>query len=146
MGFSLPASIGAKVGNPKRNVVSFTGDGGFFMNIQELATISYYQVPVKIIVFNNGHLGMIRQIQDLFYGSRLSACQLGEKTDIVVVARGFGLEAERVGAEKPEGAIERLAASDGPYLLEVMVPPGDYVYPIIPPGKSNMEMIYGRSD
>mgnify|MGYP001220178722 CR=1 FL=1 len=146
MGFSLPASIGAKVGNPKRNVVSFTGDGGFFMNIQELATISYYQVPVKIVVFNNGHLGMIRQIQDLFYGSRLSACQLGEKTDIVAVARGFGLEAERVGAEKPEAAIERLAASEGPYLLEVMVPPGDYVYPIIPPGKSNMEMIYGRSD
>lgn len=146
MGFSVPASIGAKVANPDRNVVAFTGDGGFFMNIQELATISTYGVPVKIVVFNNGHLGMIRQIQDLFYGARLSACQLGDRVDITAVARGFGIDAERVDAACPEEGIERLAASREPYLLEVMVDPDHYVYPIIPPGKSNVEMIYGRSD
>ena len=146
MGFSVPAAIGAKIGAPEREVVAFSGDGGFFMNIQELATISYYNIPVKIIVFNNSHLGMIRQIQDLFYDSRLSSCELGNHADIVAIAKGFGLKAERVAVEKPEEGIDKMAASKGPFLLEVMVDPENYVYPIIPPGRSNMEMIFGRSD
>jgi acetolactate synthase-1/2/3 large subunit len=146
MGFSVPAAIGAKVGLPEHEVIAFAGDGGFFMNIQELATISFYKIPVKIVVFNNSHLGMIRQIQDLFYDTRLSSCELGNHADIVAIAKGFGLQAERVAVEKPEEGIDKMAASTGPFLLEVMVDPDNYVYPIIPPGRSNMEMIYGRSD
>lgn len=146
MGFSVPAAIGAKIGVPERDVIAFSGDGGFFMNIQELATISYYNIPVKIVVFNNSHLGMIRQIQDLFYGSRLSSCELGNHADIVAIAKGFGLQAERVTVENPDDGIEIMAASPGPFLLEVLVDPENYVYPIIPPGRSNMEMIFGRSD
>lgn len=144
MGFSLPAAMGAKIGSPDREVVAFTGDGGFFMNIQELATISYYNLPVKIIVFNNGHLGMIRQMQDLFYNSRFNACELGDKVDIRAVAQGFGIPAEKVSLNNSVAGIEKMRRVQGPYLLEVTVDPDNYVFPIIPPGGSNIEMIYGR--
>ncbi|MBN2569197.1 MAG: biosynthetic-type acetolactate synthase large subunit [Deltaproteobacteria bacterium] len=144
MGFSLPAAMGAKIGSPDREVIVFTGDGGFFMNIQELATISYYNLPVKIIVFNNGHLGMIRQFQDLFYGARFNACELGDKTDITAVGRGFGIPSEKIALNDPIPAIKRMEQAKGPYLLEVSVDPNNYVFPIIPPGRSNVEMIYGR--
>ena len=78
MGFSVPAAIGAKVGAPDRDVVVICGDGGFYMNIQELATISTYRLPIKIVVINNGHLGMIRQMQDLFYDARFTTSDLGD--------------------------------------------------------------------
>jgi len=146
MGFSVPAAIGAKTGTPDREVVAFSGDGGFFMNIQELATISYYNIPIKIVVFNNGNLGMIRQMQDIFYENRLSSCELGNSVDIVAVARGFGIQADRVLVDSPDSGIEKMSKTEGPYLLEVLVDPENYVFPIIPPGRSNMEMIYGRSD
>ncbi|MEA2014185.1 MAG: biosynthetic-type acetolactate synthase large subunit [Thermodesulfobacteriota bacterium] len=144
MGFGLPASIGVTIGAPDHGAVVFSGDGGFFMNIQELATISYYNLPIKIVVFNNGHLGMIRQIQDLFYGSRFNDIELGNKVDIVAVAKGFGLEADRVSVEDPGAGIEKMCGAAGPFLLEVIVDPDDYVYPIIPPGRSNIDMIGGR--
>ncbi len=144
MGFGLPASIGVKVGVPDHGVVVFTGDGGFFMNIQELATISYYNLPVKIVVFNNGHLGMIRQIQDLFYGGRFNDIELGNKVDIVAVARGFGIQADKVSVENSGSGIEKMCSADGPFLLEVIVDPDTYVFPIIPPGMSNIDMIGGR--
>jgi len=93
MGFSVPAAIGAQVGAPDRNVVVICGDGGFYMNIQELATISTYQIPVKIVVINNGHLGMIRQMQDLWYNSRFTTSALGDRVDLTAVAKGFGVPA-----------------------------------------------------
>jgi acetolactate synthase-1/2/3 large subunit len=146
MGFSVPAAIGAKIGVQNQDVVAFSGDGGFYMNIQELATISYYNLPVKIVVFNNGNLGMIRQLQDLFYGARFNACELGNKVDMVMVAKGFGIDAGRVSVNDPESGIEKMRKTYGPYLLEVMVDPDTYVFPLIPPGLSNIEMIYRRSD
>jgi len=145
MGFSIPAAIGAKVGARDRDVIVICGDGGFYMNIQELATISTYRLPIKIVVINNGHLGMIRQIQDLFYEARFTESQLGDRVDLTAVARGFGIPAERIAVdENPEEAIARMAAADGPYMLEAMVDQNNYVYPIIPPGRSNMEMICGK--
>jgi len=145
MGFSLPAAMGVQVGAPDRAVVAFSGDGGFFMNIQELVTVTCYQIPIKIVVFNNGHLGMIRQIQDLFYGSRFCDIELGtSKVDLVAIAKGFGLDADRVPVGDAGAGIEKMAASTGPFLLEVIVDPDNYVYPIIPPGKSNIDMISGR--
>ncbi|MHB8770004.1 MAG: biosynthetic-type acetolactate synthase large subunit [Syntrophales bacterium] len=145
MGFSVPAAIGAQVGAPDQRVVVVCGDGGFYMNIQELATISTYQIPVKIVVINNGHLGMIRQMQDLWYNARFTTSALGDRVDLVAVAKGFGVPAERVAVdEDPAAAIGRMGASEGPYLLEAMVDPDNYVYPIIPPGCSNVEMICGK--
>ena len=147
MGFSLPASIGVKVGRPERTVVSISGDGGFYMNIQELATISTYRIPIKIVVINNGHLGMIRQMQDLFYDGRFSTDNLGNAVDLVAVAKGFGIPAGRVDVEKgPEAGIAALAQEPGPYLLEAIVHPDNYVYPIIPPGCSNVEMFDGQKE
>ncbi len=144
MGFGLPAAIGVQMGVPDHTVVVFSGDGGFFMNIQELATVSCYRIPIKIVVFNNGHLGMIRQIQDLFYGARFCDIDLGGKVDLVAVARGFGIEADRVAVGDAAAGIEKMAAAKGPFLLEVMVDPDNYVYPIIPPGRSNIDMMGGR--
>ncbi len=147
MGFSLPAAIGVKVGRPERTVVSISGDGGFYMNIQELATISTYRIPIKIVVINNGHLGMIRQMQDLFYDRRFSTDNLGDSVDLVAVARGFGIPASRVDVEdRPEAGIAAMAKEPGPYLLEAIVNPDNYVYPIIPPGCSNVEMFDGRKE
>ena len=135
MGFSVPAAIGAQVGAPDRNVVVICGDGGFYMNIQELATISYYRLPIKIVVINNGHLGMIRQMQDLWYDARFTTSDLGDRVDLVAVAKGFGIPAERVAVdEDPAEAIARMSGAAGPYMLEAMVDPDNYVYPIIPPG------------
>ena len=145
MGFSVPAAIGARVGAPDRDVVVICGDGGFYMNIQELATISYYRLPIKIVVINNGHLGMIRQMQDLFYDARFTTSDLGDRVDLVAVARGFGIPAERVAVdEDPAEAIARMSGAEGPYMVEAMVDPDNYVYPIIPPGASNVEMISGK--
>jgi acetolactate synthase-1/2/3 large subunit len=145
MGFSVPAAIGAKVGAPDRDVVVICGDGGFYMNIQELATISYYRLPIKIVVINNGHLGMIRQMQDLFYDARFTTSDLGDRVDLVAVAKGFGIPAERVAVdEDPAEAIARMSGAEGPYMVEAMVDPNNYVYPIIPPGASNVEMICGK--
>ncbi|MEW6333188.1 MAG: biosynthetic-type acetolactate synthase large subunit [Thermodesulfobacteriota bacterium] len=145
MGFSVPAAIGAKVGAPDRDVVVICGDGGFYMNIQELATISYYRLPIKIVVINNGHLGMIRQMQDLWYDARFTTSDLGDRVDLVAVARGFGIPAERIAVdEDPSAAIARMSGAEGPYMLEAMVDPDNYVYPIIPPGCSNVQMICGK--
>ncbi|MCK9273586.1 MAG: biosynthetic-type acetolactate synthase large subunit [Syntrophales bacterium] len=146
MGFSVPAAMGAKIGASDREVVVFTGDGGFFMNIQELATISSYNLPLKIVVFNNGHLGMIRQIQDLFYNSRFRDSCLAGKIDISQISKGFGIPSEKVSVRNAGEGIQRMTGTDGPFILEVLVDEDNYVYPIIPPGRSNMEMIYGRSD
>ena len=145
MGFSVPAAIGARVGAPDREVVVICGDGGFYMNIQELATISAYGLPIKVVVINNGHLGMIRQIQDLFYDARFTTSDLGDRVDLTAVAKGFGVPAERVALdEDPTEAIARMSAAAGPYMLEAMVDQNQYVYPIIPPGCSNVEMICGK--
>jgi len=147
MGFSLPASIGVQVGTPEKAVVAISGDGGFYMNIQELATIGYYNLPIKIVIINNGHLGMIRQIQDLFYNARFNTIDLGSKVDLVAVARGFGIPGGRIAVdEDPRSGIEAMANTKGPYVMQAMVDPENYVYPIIPPGCSNIEMMYDRLD
>ncbi|HOG07565.1 MAG TPA: biosynthetic-type acetolactate synthase large subunit [Syntrophales bacterium] len=146
MGFSIPAAVGAQIARPDHAVVAITGDGGCYMNIQELATIGYYRLPVKIIVINNGHLGMIRQLQDLLFDGRLNTIALGGHVDLTAVARGFGIPSARTDMEgdTAEG-LDRLRRSEGPFLLEAVIDPERYVYPLIPPGRSNMEMIYGRT-
>jgi acetolactate synthase-1/2/3 large subunit len=147
MGFSLPAAIGAKVGTPDRAVAAIMGDGGFYMNIQELATIGYYNLPIKIIVINNGHLGMIKQIQHHFYNGRFNTIDLGKNVDFIAVGKGFGIPGYRINVgEDPSAGIDAMAKADGPFLLEAVVDPGTYVYPIIPPGCSNIEMMYDRLD
>ncbi|MDD5711309.1 MAG: thiamine pyrophosphate-binding protein, partial [Smithellaceae bacterium] len=146
MGFALPAAIGAQIGTPERQVLVISGDGGLYMNIQELATISYYRLPIKIVCLNNGNLGMIRQIQDLFYDGRLSSIELAGP-DLVAIARGFGIPARRIAKDQnPTEALAEMASVQGPYLLDCEIDPDNYVFPIVPPGRANRDMIFGMGD
>lgn len=134
MGFGLPAAIGAKMGAPERTVLFFTGDGGLQMTIQELGTILEYGTAVKIILLNNNFLGNVRQWQALFFNNRFSQTPL-INPDFVRIAHAYGLGAENVETrEMLDGAIERMLAHDGPYLLNVNIDETDMIFPMTPAG------------
>ena len=134
MGFGLPAAIGAKLGAPERDVVLFVGDGGLQMTIQELGTIFQSRVPVKIVLLNNSFLGMVRQWQELFYGSRYSFTEL-VNPDFGLIARANGLGYRCVERrEELAGAVAEMKESQGAFLLEVRVESEDNVFPMVPAG------------
>lgn len=136
MGFGLPAGMGAQIGAPDRKVVTFIGDGGFQMTIQELGTIAQNKLPVKIIVLNNHFLGMVRQWQQLFFEKRYSFTEL-QNPDFVTIAKGFGIEGNSVASrDQLEGSIQKMIDHDGPYLLEVTIEKEDNVFPMVPAGAS----------
>ncbi|HZJ19770.1 MAG TPA: biosynthetic-type acetolactate synthase large subunit, partial [Pricia sp.] len=129
MGFALPASIGAKMGAMDREVVAIIGDGGYQMTIQELGIIFQHQVPVKIVVLNNDHLGMVRQWQELFFEKRYASTVM-VNPDFVKIAEGYHIEAKRVSERKDlKATIQEMMASDKPYFLEVKVEKEDNVFP-----------------
>ncbi|MCF6354243.1 MAG: biosynthetic-type acetolactate synthase large subunit [Candidatus Polarisedimenticolaceae bacterium] len=142
MGFGLPAAMGAKVACPEKDVVCITGDGSIQMNIQELATCQHFNLPLKVMLLNNGYLGMVRQWQEFFYGSRYSEVTVEAQPDFVKLAQAYGHVGMRV--EKPEdleGALtEMMAIKDRLVFLDVVVDPGENVYPMIMAGKGHHEM------
>jgi acetolactate synthase-1/2/3 large subunit len=136
MGFALPAAIGAKMAAMDREVVAIIGDGGFQMNIQELATISQNKTPVKIVVLNNGHLGMVRQWQELFFERRY-ASTIMVNPDFVKIAEGYYLRARKVDKrEDLKAAVSEMMLSKEAYFLEVSVENEENVFPMIPSGAS----------
>ena len=136
MGFALPAAIGAKMGDPKRQVVAVIGDGGYQMTIQELGTIFQYKVAVKIVVLNNDFLGMVRQWQQMFFEKRYASTEM-VNPDFVAIAKGYYIKAERVTKRKDlDSAINRMLLNDEPYFLEICVEKEDNVFPMIPSGAS----------
>ena len=136
MGFALPAAIGAKMGDMDREVVAIIGDGGYQMNIQELATIFQNKTPVKIVVLNNDHLGMVRQWQELFFESRYASTVM-TNPDFVKIAEGYFIKARRVKERKDlKAAVQEMIAADEAYFLEVCVEKEDNVFPMIPSGAS----------
>ena len=136
MGFALPAAIGAKMGAPEREVVAVIGDGGYQMNIQELATIYQNKTAVKIVVLNNDHLGMVRQWQELFFESRYSETVM-TNPDFVKIAEGYFLKARRVTERDDlQEAVDEMIASKEPFFLEVKVEKEENVFPMIPSGAS----------
>jgi len=142
MGYGLPASVGAQVGNPDRLVVLISGDGSIFMKIQELVTAVNYCLPIKIFVINNSYLGMVRQWQGCLYGGRYSCTKL-QNPDLVSLVRAFGGEGFRVEKEEElEEAISKaLEVKDKPVLVDCRVVEEEDVLPFVPPGKSLEEMI-----
>jgi len=117
------------------------------MNLNELATAVTYNVPVVIVVMNNGVLGMVRQWQTLFYGKRYSSTVLGRKTDFVKLADAFGLPGERVAdIASFRAAFERAMAQDGPYLIDTIIDKDEFVLPMLPPGGSIDDMITSKED
>jgi len=144
MGFGLPAGIGAKLAEPDACVVTITGDGGVMMNIQELATVNRFKIPLKIILLDNSRLGMVRQWQEFFFERNFSEVDLSDNPDFVKVAEAFGIEAFRIDSrDQVSAGIDRLLACEGPILAHVIIDPEDNVWPLVPPGKNNAEMLEG---
>jgi acetolactate synthase-1/2/3 large subunit len=144
MGFGLPSAIGAQFARPDKLVFAVVGDGGFQMSIPELSTIASYGLPIKIVVMNNGYLGMVRQWQELFYNNRLSAVELDSFPDAEKLAGAYGFKGRTV--EKPHelaAALKAAVDEPGPYLLNVKVSPYENVYPMIPAGAAVHEMVMG---
>ncbi|WP_423999271.1 biosynthetic-type acetolactate synthase large subunit [Maribacter sp. IgM3_T14_3] len=140
MGFALPAAIGAKMGAMDREVVAIIGDGGFQMTIQELGVIFQHKVPVKIVVLNNEHLGMVRQWQELFFEKRYASTVM-VNPDFVKIAEGYSIEAKRISERKDlKSTIQEMMESKEPYFLEVKVEQEDNVFPMIPSGASVSEV------
>jgi acetolactate synthase-1/2/3 large subunit len=134
MGFALPASIGAKIGQPERQVVAVIGDGGFQMTLQELVTIFQYKIPVKIIILNNNFLGMVRQWQQLFFTRRYSFTEL-VNPEFSKVAESFGITSQKITDRKDrKPALDEMMDHKGPYLLDIIVEKEENVFPMVPSG------------
>jgi acetolactate synthase-1/2/3 large subunit len=142
MGFGFPSSIGAQVGNPDKMVVCIAGDGSFQMNIQELATAATYNLPVKVVILNNGYLGMVRQWQELFCEKRYSSTVLTNNPDFVKVAQAYGVKGLR--AERPEevrSVLEEAFRTPGPVVLDIRVSREANVYPMVPQNGAINQML-----
>ena len=136
MGYALPAAIGAKAAYPDKLVLALDGDGCFQMTCQELITASTENIPLKIVVFNNGNHGMVRQWQQLFFDKRYASTEM-INPDFVTIAKGYYIDSERVKNRKDlKPAVERMIKSKKPYVLEVCVEKEDNVFPMIPSGAS----------
>ena len=134
MGFALPASFGAKVAVPHREVVAVIGDGGFQMTLQELGTIAQSGLAVKIIILNNNFLGMVRQWQQLFFDNRYSFVEL-QNPDFITIAKGFGIDGHKVSDRNLlSESLDTLLSSDKPYLLEIVCEKEENVFPMVPSG------------
>jgi acetolactate synthase-1/2/3 large subunit len=142
MGFGLPSAIGAQYARPDKLVFAIVGDGGFQMSIPELATIVNQSLPIKIIIMNNGHLGMVRQWQELFYNNRLSEVKLSSFPDVEKLAGAYGFKGRTVSsvAEMP-AALKAAVDEPGPFLLNVMVSQFENVFPMVPAGGALNEMV-----
>ena len=149
MGFGLPAAIGAAVANPDAVVVDIDGDGSFMMNVQELVTIRVENLPVKIMLLNNQHLGMVVQWEDRFYKANRTRTYLGDPSkeseiypNMLKFAEACDILAARVTRkEDVRGAIQKMLDTPGPYLLDVIVPHQEHVLPMIPSGGAFEDMI-----
>ncbi|MEZ2685493.1 acetolactate synthase 2 catalytic subunit [Proteus vulgaris] len=142
MGFGIPAAVGAQIARPDACVICVSGDGSFMMNVQELGTIKRKQLPIKLVLLDNQRLGMVRQWQELFFEQRYSETILTDNPDFVALAKAFDIPGQRI-TEKAQvaDAITCLLESDGPYLLQVSIDDAENVWPLVPPGASNDEMM-----
>ena len=141
MGFELPAALGMQAGRPESTVWSIAGDGGFQMTLQELVTAAEEKLPVKIALINNGHLGMVRQWQEMYFDNHLKAVPV-PGPDYLKLAEAYGIGAVRVrDQEDVLPAFRRAKAHDGPFLIEFVVDQGANVYPMVPPGGSLADTI-----
>ncbi|MFB2743890.1 acetolactate synthase 2 catalytic subunit [Aeromonas veronii] len=145
MGFGLPAAIGAKMSRPEDEVVLVSGDGSFMMNVQELGTIRRAQLKVKMVLLDNQRLGMVRQWQELFFDGRYSETILSDNPDFVALAAAFGIPGETITCKAQiAGALDRLLASESAYLLHVAISEEENVWPLVPPGVANHQMMEQR--
>jgi acetolactate synthase I/II/III large subunit len=144
MGFGFPAAIGAQLAHPERMVVSISGDGGFQMNLQELAVVAGHNIPVKVVIINNKVLGMVRQWQELFYDNRYSQIDLTHSPDFVKLAEAYGVKGLRAETEEEAAQVWKEAlAHKGPVLVEFVVESSENVYPMVAAGNTLDQMVMG---
>jgi acetolactate synthase-1/2/3 large subunit len=144
MGFGLPASIGAALANPGKPIVCISGDGSILMNIQELATLAELNLDVKVIIMNNGHLGLVRQQQEFFYRRKYIASKFSGKHSFKKIAAAFGIRAFEINSERQmDKVLSRALQAKGPSLIDIDIHYRHNVIPMVKPGKSNLEMIEG---
>ncbi|MGL4032918.1 acetolactate synthase 2 catalytic subunit [Kosakonia cowanii] len=142
MGFGLPAAVGAQVARPEDTVICISGDGSFMMNVQELGTVKRKQLPLKIVLLDNQRLGMVRQWQQLFFNERYSETTLTDNPDFLMLANAFGIPGQHITRkDQVEAALDAMLSSDGPYLLHVSIDELENVWPLVPPGASNSQML-----
>ena len=142
MGYSMGAAIGGQIGCPDKQVVMFAGDGGFHMNLSELATVASYNVPVKMFIMNNTVLGMVRQWQKLFYDNRFSDTDPHRATDFVKVAEAFGVKGMRINTNDDiDAVLDEVFAYNGPVLVDCRISKDSNVLPMIPPGGAHTDII-----
>ena len=147
MGYGLPAALGAKLGQPDKQVILFTGDGSIMMNCQEMATAADNDIDVKIVVLHNHVLGMVTQWQRMFYGKRYSQTILNSKTDLVKLAEAMGMQAVCIKQkENLKESLQQAIRSKGPMLIDVMVPANEDVLPMVAPGAKLDDMVIGGSE
>jgi acetolactate synthase-1/2/3 large subunit len=145
MGYGLPAAIGAQIAHPRRKVVCVSGDASILMNIQELATARQHRTPVKVVLCNNGYMGMVRQWQELNHGGRYSHSYNESLPDFVAVARGFGWRARRVERRADlERALRQCVASDDAFFLDVRVSPQENCFPMVAAGRGHHEVLLAK--
>lgn len=145
MGYGFPAAIGAKIANPSKEVIVIAGDGSIQMNIQELATLATYNIAVKVIILNNGYLGMVRQWQELFYSRRYSGTCL-KNPDFVKVAQGYGVKGLRIkDYQEVKPKIKEIIADNGPVFADFCVEEEENVFPMVPAGEAINRMIGGMA-
>ena len=143
MGFGLPAAIGAQVANPDKDVICISGDSSFQMNIQELGTISQYQLPIKILIANNGWQGMVRQWQESFYGNRFSNSYMQNgMPDFPAVAKAYGLDGFIITSfEQLKQILNENKDKKKTLLFDITVIENENCYPMVAPGRSNSQML-----
>jgi acetolactate synthase-1/2/3 large subunit len=151
MGFALPAAVGVQLSKPDTTVLCVSGDGGFQMNIQELATVRRLNLPIKMVIVDNKYLGMVRQWQQLFYQRNYAETDLSDNPDFVEIAKAYRINAERLNedamreypvTEQTGDALERFLKSPGPELLVFDCAPEANVYPMVPAGAALSEMLF----
>jgi acetolactate synthase-1/2/3 large subunit len=143
MGFGLPAAIGAALAAPGRRVICVSGDGSILMNIQELATLAELDLPVAVLICNNGHLGLVRQQQELFYQQHYSASHFAAAPDFAALARAFGIRGVRLDptSADPIAELDAALAAPGPCVIDIPIAETANVLPMVPPGAANHQMI-----
>ena len=144
MGYGLPAAIGAQMANPHKKVILITGDGSLQMNMQELALVKQYNLPIKVLILNNGCLGMVRQWQELFFNGNYAQSILDVSPDWEKLAEAYGLTGEKVSSYKDKDRVlNTVLTSNNPCILDIKIDPGANVFPMVPAGNS-LDQMMGR--
>lgn len=141
MGFGIPAAIGAKLANPDKEVIVFVGDGGFQMTNQELALLNGYGVPIKVVLINNHSLGMVRQWQESFYDEHRSESTFDDEPNFQLMAEAYGIAHYKFTNPNTLEEDLKVITENKPMLVEVAISNREHVYPMVPTGKSNSEML-----